>query len=149
MTDLDQLNKHPASQRAAKFLKAMKEPLDESMPHLVQLVIRWLELAEPNSMPGLPQYQQETRDQAMLLPDENPLWAASLLVPDYETLEREMDQAHNKVLQQEVLRNHLDGVLAELNEAKTPREAGAVLAENLYRSLHLALPSFGHLNDLQ
>ena len=149
MTDIEKINQHPASRRAAKFLRAMKEPLDPSITHLLQLTIHWLTSAEPNSMPGFPQYQAETRDQAILLTGENQAWAASLLVPDYETLARETDKAPSQQEQQSLLQKHLDGLAAELNEARTPREAGAMLAENLYRSLHLSLSGFGHLNDLQ
>jgi hypothetical protein len=149
MIDLNWLLQHPANQFATECLRALKEPLNSRTTPLFQLATEWLRRASPKQLPH-PEYQGELLERAEELEaDRDQVWAASLLVPDYERLERGAERLASPSEKYALLAQHLSQLLVELKQQPTVLAAGKVLAENLYHSLRHTHPSFGHLSGSQ
>ena len=123
MIGLSQINSHPASQYAARCLARLGAGVDPSRPLLLQLLLAWLERLPADAHdrnPGLDRLQQLAVD---LLSRPAPL-AVAMLTADAPTYQEQPDSWP-------ALSGLLDSLLADLRQAKTIRDAGADLAENL------------------
>jgi hypothetical protein len=146
MTDLSCLRDHPANQFAAECPKEMDAPPDPSAMSLLALAREWLRRAPPNSLPWA-EYQTELLERAELLAADDPVWAAALLVSDFESLEQEAESLPPGKLRWEALSRHLDEPLTELRQKPSAEAAGKLLADNLYTSPNRAYPAFGHPSE--
>ena len=142
MTVPDWLAAHPANKLAEALLSKMKVPVTDTTPALLQLALEWLRRAPKGALPW-PEYQTELRERAEELAGDDPIWAASLLVDDFQTLDDEAEKLPAGPLRHRVLKNHLARLLPALRRAPTASAVGKLLAENLYSSLCVAHPDFG------
>jgi hypothetical protein len=125
------LLKEPAVQLAEAILARQPAALVTGVNPLVALTAAYLA--------DRPQ-EWELQQRAMELERRNQAYAVSLLVPDQEQLQTDLNDSPGDELR--VLREHLEQLYQTLR-GKATAEVGRLLAENLNNSLATVYPSFG------
>lgn len=144
MLDLTTLNRHQSGALALKFLKPLGVPADPTQPALLRLLEEYLLRDDPEA--PFAAARPELKEEAFRLALQPPAAAVSMLVPDPGYLEEQAEADPARA--EPVLLEQLGSLAASLRACKTVREAGRLLAENLYGSLQLHYPSFGRQPQL-
>ena len=138
MIDQEQIDSHPASQLAAQWLTNLKEPSTSTTP-LMRLTLAYLRRVTPEAGPQ--NYLAELVERAQAMQSQPAADMAELFCPDWETLQADLKE--NQEHPWPTLAQHLNVLTLEMRKAKTLREVGSLLAENLFNSLCFLYPSFG------
>ena len=142
MIDVAEIYSLPANRFAAQHLKLLRQSPDPRMSPLLQLATAWLELAPATSFPW-PEYRADLTTRAHELATDDQVWVMSLLTDDPEALWKECE-GQPEPEKQRLLSEHLGALNRTLRQLETTFAVGKRLAENLYSSLRLHYPSFGH-----
>ena len=138
MIDRQQIENLPASRLAAAWLKNLKAPSTSTIS-LLSLTLEYLRRVRPE--PGPNNYLLDLQQRAAELTTEKPAAVARLFATDFESLQLEQEADPDQLPQ--LLAEHLGGLHRQMQEAKSLREVGSLLAENLFNSLCFLSPSFG------
>lgn len=138
--ELQLLNNHPSSKRAAQILQAAGQHPSSQMPHLLQLVEVWLQHVPDNNLPWS-EYRTEMQDLVTQALADDPVLAVQLVAPDGYSLQEKIQNQPEREM--ELIQAELQLLLNPLNRAKNLRAAGRELAENVYSNLRFAYPTFG------
>lgn len=139
---LQDLNNHPANQKAKELLKAWGVSPSPDTLHTLDLARTWLEKMPPESFPFDRASLWELKEQAGILAlDGDQVEVQKLLLSDLASVEEEL--ADEEEPEEVILDGWMNSLAVDLARAGTPEAAGQILVENLYSNLREKYPGFG------